>query len=275
MNSPVPRPARPKKRYGQHFLSDPSLLGRIVDQAGIGAGDSVLEVGPGLGSLTDEIAARGANVLAVEIDPEMVAVLRERFTARANVRIVETDAAMRDPGDLLRECGLARPYTLIGNLPYNVAALILRNALESTAPPRRIVAMVQLEVAEAIVAAPPRMTLIGVATQVYGEPRLVMRVPPGAFHPPPKVHSAVVRIDVAERPRVDVPLQPFFRIVRAGFGNPRKMLRNSLSFGLHVRQERIDAALAVAGVDPSLRAQALSLEQWASITRAWLDRPDQ
>jgi 16S rRNA (adenine1518-N6/adenine1519-N6)-dimethyltransferase len=116
------------------------------------------------------------------------------------------------------------------------------------------------------------MTLLGVATQVYGDARMVMRVAPGSFSPPPRVDSAVVRIDVSPRPKVDVPLEPFFRVVRAGFGNPRKQLRNSLSFGLHVKQEVVDEVLTVAGVDVTLRPQVLGLDEWAAITRAWLDR---
>ena len=135
--------------------------------------------------------------------------------------------------------------------------------------PRRLVVMVQLEVAEAIVAKPGRMSLLSVATQVYGDTSMVMKVAPGAFSPPPKVESAVVRIDVAPTPKVDVALDAFFRIARAGFGNPRKQLRNSLSFGLHVKQEVIDQLMARAGVDATLRPQALSLDEWAAIARAW------
>jgi 16S rRNA (adenine1518-N6/adenine1519-N6)-dimethyltransferase len=133
--------------------------------------------------------------------------------------------------------------------------------------------MVQLEVAEAIAARPGAMSLLSVATQVYGDARLVMKVAPGAFSPPPKVQSAVVRIDVLPQPRVDVPLDAFFRIVRAGFGNPRKQLRNSLSFGLHVKQEVIDVVMQSAGVDATLRPQVLSIDDWAAITRAWIARP--
>jgi 16S rRNA (adenine1518-N6/adenine1519-N6)-dimethyltransferase len=161
---------------------------------------------------------------------------------------------------------------VVANLPYNIAALVLRRLLEAATPPRRLVVMMQLEVAESIVARPGKMGLLSVATQVYGETRLILKVAPAAFSPPPKVHSAVVRIDVAPQPRVDVPLDVFFRIVRAGFGNPRKQLRNSLSFGLHVKQEIIDAVLTRAGIDVTLRPQALSLDEWAAITRAWIAR---
>jgi 16S rRNA (adenine1518-N6/adenine1519-N6)-dimethyltransferase len=117
------------------------------------------------------------------------------------------------------------------------------------------------------------MSLLSVATQVYGDTSIVMKVAPGAFSPPPKVQSAVVRIDVLPRPRVDVPIDAFFRIVRAGFGNPRKQLRNSLSFGLHVKQDVIDIVMREAAVDATLRPQVLSVGDWASITRAWMERP--
>ena len=145
------------------------------------------------------------------------------------------------------------PYVVVANLPYNIAAPVLRRFLEAALPPRRLVVMVQLEVAESIVAKPPRMTLLSTATQLYGDARIVMKVAPGAFSPPPKVESAVVRIDVSPQPKADVPIDAFFRIVRGGFGNPRKQLRNSLSFGLHVKQEIVDQVMARAGVDVMLR----------------------
>jgi 16S rRNA (adenine1518-N6/adenine1519-N6)-dimethyltransferase len=116
------------------------------------------------------------------------------------------------------------------------------------------------------------MSLLSVATQVYGDTRMVMKVAPGAFSPPPKVQSAVVRIDVLDHPRVMVPIETFFKVVRAGFGNPRKQLRNSLSFGLYAKQSLIDDIMRDAGVDATLRPQVLSIDDWASITRAWIAR---
>lgn len=264
---------RPKKRFGQHFLSDPNILNRIADAAEISHGATVIEVGPGLGSLTAVLAERAARVIAVEVDRDLIAALRERFPATSNVTIVERDALGIEPGELLRECGAAGPYLVVANLPYNVAAPVLRLLLEADQPPARLVVMVQLEVAEAIVAKAGHMGLLSVATQVYADAQMVMKVAPGAFNPPPKVQSAVVRLDVALEPKVDVPLDMFFRVVRAGFGNPRKQLRNSLSFGLHVKQEVIDAMMGEAGIDVTLRPQMLSLGDWAAITRAWIARP--
>ena len=330
---------RAKKRFGQHFLSDINILTRIVDAAEIAPGETVFEVGPGLGALTAVLAERARRVVAVEVDRDLIAGLRERFAGAMNVTIVEGDVLERSPGELLftaetqrtpredeegftaetqrtrseaeegfttestegtedlvgairervrEDAGLeagraphprplsttwrgeALPYVVVANLPYNIAAPVLRRFLEGDVRPRRLVVMVQLEVAEAIVAKPGRMSLLSVATQVYGDARMVMKVAPGAFSPPPKVESAVVRIDVAAAPKVDVPIDAFFRIARAGFGNPRKQLRNSLSFGLHVKQEVIDQMMARAGIDATLRPQVLSLDDWASITRAWV-----
>jgi len=264
---------RAKKRFGQHFLSDANILGKIVDAADLEPADAVLEVGPGLGALTDELARRASRVVAVEVDRDLVAHLRERFAATPNVAIIDGDVLASTPGELLRAGGASAPYVVVANLPYNIAAPVLRQFLEGDARPRRLVVMVQLEVAEAIVARPGAMSLMSVATQVYGDTSLVMKVAPGSFSPPPNVQSAVVRIDVLPSPRVDVPMDTFFRIVRAGFGNPRKQLRNSLSFGLHVKQAVVDEVMQRAGIDVTLRPQVLSIDDWAAITRAWIARP--
>lgn len=264
-----------KKRFGQHFLSDINILERIVAAADVTPGLSVLEVGPGLGALTAVLAAHARRVVAVEVDRDLVTDLRIVWGATRNVSIIEADVLDHTPGELLALGGAAPPYAVVANLPYNIAAPVLRRFLEGDARPLRLVVMVQLEVAESIVATPPHMTLLGVATQVYADARIVMRVAPGAFTPPPKVQSAVVRVDLAAEPKVGVPLDAFFRIVRAGFGNPRKQLRNSLSYGLHVKQTAIDAIMGAAGVDVTLRPQALSLSDWDAVTRAWIARGDQ
>lgn len=235
----------------------------------------MLEVGPGLGALTAVLAERVRRVVAVEVDRDLVRSLIERFATTPNVTIIEADVLDLTPAEMLARAGAAPPYAVVANLPYNIAAPVLRRFFESDVPPSRLVVMVQLEVGQAIVAPPGRMSLLSVATQVYGDTSLIMKVAPGAFSPPPKVQSAVVRIDVAPEPKVDVPLEMFFRVVRAGFGNPRKQLRNSLSFGLHVKQDVIDEVMSSAGIDVMLRPQMLALDDWAAITRAWLARPRQ
>jgi 16S rRNA (adenine1518-N6/adenine1519-N6)-dimethyltransferase len=261
---------RPKKRFGQHFLTDLNLLNRIVDAADLTAQSTVLEVGPGRGALTALLAARARRVIAVEVDRDLTRSLAERFAGCQGITIIEGDALDRSPDELLAEAGAIPPYVVVANLPYNIAAPVLRRLLEASTPPQRLVVMVQLEVAEAMVARPGRMSLLSVATQVYANAQIVMKLAPGAFSPPPNVQSAVVRLDVLASPRVDAPLESFFRIVRAGFGNPRKQLRNSMSFGLHVKQEVVDEVMRRAGIDATLRPQMLSLNDWAGITRAWL-----
>lgn len=271
--SQAPRP-RAKKRFGQHFLTDDGILNRIVDAAELSAGETVLEIGSGRGALTAVLAERGARVVAVEVDRDLVPLLRARFDAVGGVTIIQADMLDQSPGDLLARAGARAPYCVVANLPYNIATPVLRRLLEGDVRPQRLVVMVQHEVAAAIVAQPGKMSLLSVAIQVYGETKMIMKVAPGAFSPPPKVQSAVVRIDVAPSPRVDVEVEPFFRVVRAGFGNPRKQLRNSLSFGLHVKQEVIDGVMTAAGINAMRRPQTLSLDEWAAITRAWLSWPN-
>jgi 16S rRNA (adenine1518-N6/adenine1519-N6)-dimethyltransferase len=164
------------------------------------------------------------------------------------------------------------PYVVAGNLPYYAAQPLLRRFLEARPAPERLVVMVQAEVAGSIVARPGELSLLGVSVQLYGAPRLLFRVPPSAFYPPPKVRSAVVRIDVAPGLRAAVPdVDAFFRVVRAGFSTRRKQLRNALANGLGIEPAAASALLAGARIDATLRAQALSLQQWAALARAWTD----
>jgi 16S rRNA (adenine1518-N6/adenine1519-N6)-dimethyltransferase len=230
----------------------------------------VIEIGAGLGGLTAELSSRARHVIAIELDEALAAHLRERFSG-TNVTIVQGDALEIEPAALLAEAGANAPYVVVGNLPYNVAQPLLRRYLETQPKPRRLVVMVQAEVAESIVANPGDMTLLAVSVQLYGEPKLLFRVPPSAFYPPPKVRSAVVRIAVTPALRAPVDdIQAFFRVARAGFGTKRKQLRNALATGLRVHSATAAELLASAGVDPTLRPQALPLEAWADLTRAWI-----
>jgi len=255
---------QPNKRLGQSFLADPAVLGRIADAAGLQPDDVVLEVGAGLGTLTRLLAERAGRVLAVEIDDGLLKVLREQVAGLANVQIV--------PGDILRVplFGLApRGYKLVGNVPYYITSAILRRFLEEAPRPSLLVVTVQREVAERIVAQPGDMSLLAVSVQFYGQPQIVARIPAGAFYPPPEVDSAVLRVVVSEQPAVPgVDERAFFRAVRAGFGQKRKTLRNSLRAGLVLDSGHVAAALARAGIDPERRAETLSLEEWGAVVRA-------
>ena len=234
---------------------------------------TVIEIGAGTGVLTTELASCARRVIAIELDDKLAEQLQARF-AGTNVEVVHGDALDIEPRDLLNT---GEPYLLAGNLPYNVAQLLLRHYLEAATPPRRLVVMVQAEVAKSIVAETGGMSVLSVAVQLYGKPRLLFRVPPSAFQPPPKVQSAVIRIDVSSGLRANVrDKEAFFGIVRAGFSARRKQLRNALANGLRIDAAAAAALLDAANVDPTLRPQALSLDAWASLERAWTNagRPE-
>jgi 16S rRNA (adenine1518-N6/adenine1519-N6)-dimethyltransferase len=265
---------RPRKRHGQHYLTDRNVLRRIADAAQVEPGGTVLEVGAGRGDLTAELARRAGIVVAVELDDALADLLRRRF-AGSNVRVVHADVLALAPGELLRAGGATPPYVVVGNLPFYIASAVVRHFLEGDVRPARLVVTVQREVAEHMTARPGAMTLLSVAVQAYGEARRLFTIPPGAFHPRPKVYSTVVRVDVADEPRAGLPrerMAEFFHVVRAGFAAPRKRVRNSLALGLGVGAAEAEALLRAAGVDPSRRPGELSLEDWAALTRAWLER---
>lgn len=260
------RGRRAKKSLGQHFLFDEGIVQKIAGSLDLSTTDTVIEIGAGQGVLTRELASRARRVVAVELDDVLAKELRLEFDG-TNVEIVHADALEISPASLL---GDSNAYLMAGNLPYNIAQPLLRLYLEAQPQPDHIVIMVQSEVANRIVAQPGQMSLLSVAVQLYGKPRLLFRVPPSAFRPPPKVRSAVVRIDVAPDLRVRVDdTDAFFNLVRGGFSTRRKQLRNSLAVGLNVAPGAADDWLADAGIDATLRPQALSLEQWASLNQAW------
>ncbi len=257
-------PAR--KSLGQHFLVDRRILRRIVNAAKLTPEDTVIEVGAGLGVLTAQLAKRAGKVVAVEIDEALCERLRHRFESVPNLSLVCANVLSLTPSELLTPAGARSPYVVAGNLPYNVAGAVLRHFLEATPRPQRMIVMLQREVAEAIVAGPGRMSLPALATQLYAVPRLLFTVPPSAFRPPPKVESALLRLDVRDEPAVPVDdVGALFNVIRAGFSTPRKQLRNALSHALALEPGRVEEAMRRAGVDPTLRAQALGLEQWAAL----------
>lgn len=259
----------PRKSLGQHFLLDDDVLDRIVALAEIAPGTRVIEVGAGLGALTAPLAATGAHVLAVEIDEELCAHLRRRFQ-QPNVQVACIDVLTLPPGDLLRMAELEPPYYVVANLPYAITSLVLRHFLEAAQPPERMVLMLQREVAESVVAPPPRMSLLGVSVQAYARGRLAFRVPPHAFYPRPKVESAVIRLDQRRHPALPGDVEAFFRVVRAGFSAPRKQLHNAIPERLWMAPDAATELLRAAGIDPTRRAQSLSIEEWAQLTAAYL-----
>ena len=262
--------AKPRSgaRLGQHFLTDRNILHAVADAARVEAGDSVVEVGPGHGSLTRVLAERAARVVAVELDDELGAELRR--TMPPNVEVVLADARETSPRELLGGCG---PYRFAGNLPYYAALPILRRFIESDCPPQTAAVLVQKEVADALCAKPGDMSLASLGVQLFGAPRLVRRVRPGSFTPPPQVTSAIVAIDLYGEPAEGIDnTARFFDLARAAFAAPRKQLRNALSSGAGVTVVEAQAALEWAGIDHTRRAETLSLQEWASLYRAWRRR---
>jgi 16S rRNA (adenine1518-N6/adenine1519-N6)-dimethyltransferase len=267
---------RPRKSLGQHFLTDRRVLQRILAAAALSPADTVIEVGAGKGVLTQGLAAAAGRVIAVEIDEGLCAHLHRRLAAYPNVEPVCGDILSLPPEELLARAQASPPYVLVANLPYYIASAVLRHFLDSSQPPARMIVMVQAEVGQSIAALPGRMSLLSVSVQFYAHARVLFYVPPRAFHPPPKVRSAVIRLDVRPEPAVAVDdRQAFFRLVQAGFAAPRKQLRNALALGLGVDPPSARSVLDAANIDPTRRAQTLSLDEWGQLYRAWHanDRP--
>jgi 16S rRNA (adenine1518-N6/adenine1519-N6)-dimethyltransferase len=264
---------RPRKALGQNFLADPNILRKITEAAGLSAETIVLEIGPGLGTLTRWLAEAAGRVVAVELDEGLIGLLRAELSHLHNLELVQGDILQLDPVALIRDpdatCLQSPPaFTVVANLPYYITSAAIRHLLEADPPPNRLVLTVQYEVAKRIVAEPDDMSVLAVSVQYYGQPRIVTKVPAGAFIPPPKVDSAVVRIDTHPAPLIDVSdSKIFFHVVRAGFGQKRKQLKNALASGLGLPSSEVAICMARAGVEPQRRAQTLSLAEWADLTR--------
>ncbi len=266
----------PKQSLGQNFLYDEGLLARITAAAELSPDDAVLEIGPGLGALTRQLAQAAGRVVAVELDDRLLPVLRYELEPFANVEIVHGDILTFDPAS--RFDG---PFVVVANVPYYITGAILRRLLEGSPRPRRMVLTVQREVADRLAAKPPHMSLLAVSVQYYGSVKLAGAVKAGAFWPRPEVDSAVIRVDVDERFLSEAERSAgfltgrgegekgsrgeeeaaFFRVVRAGFSEKRKQLKNNLR-RLGLSDEEIATALEAAGIDGRRRAETLEVGEW-------------
>ena len=266
----------PRKSLGQNFLVDPTAPQRIADSAGLSGDDIVIEIGAGLGVLTYELGLRCKRVLAVETDPTLIAVLQQELAEYPAIHVIEGDILKLDPAELLERVEweyqaplwgtLVPEYVVVANLPYYITAAVIRHILESRIRPRRVIVTVQREVALRMVAKPGDMSLLSVSIQFYGNPRIVMRLKRGAFYPAPQVESAVVDLELYENPPITVSnISVFFRIVRAGFSQKRKQLRNSLAAGLHLPAPVVQNSLSICDIDHRRRAETLSLAEWADV----------
>ena len=249
----------PSKGLGQNFLVDDEILSEIVRIAEIPADSTVLEIGPGLGGLTRYLAEAANDVVAVELDRRMILPLKEVLQEYDHVRIIQGDILEIDPDSLIVDPA----YSVVANIPYYITSAVIRHLLNAKTKPRRIVLTVQKEVAQRICAQPGDLSLLALSVQIFGSVSIPLAIPAGAFFPPPKVDSAVVKIDVYDEPLVSVAeSDDFFKLAKAGFGQKRKTLRNSLSSDLRLSTFEVEAALTEAGIDPMRRAETLSIEEW-------------
>ncbi len=263
---------RPDKSLGQNFLIDEAALQRVVEASGLQPEEMALEVGPGLGGLTRWLAQRCRRVVAVELDARLLPALREVIAPFPNVEVIQGDILTLDAGALMSEKSLAgeAAYRVVANIPYYITSALIRRLLETRPAPRGLTLTLQREVAERICAAPGEMSLLALSVQVYGQPRLVARIPAGAFYPPPQVESAVIQVELYPHPRLAATHLPlFFRLAKAGFSQKRKTLRNALAGGLGWKAKQSEALLLSAGIDPQRRAETLSLEEWQRLVEAY------
>ena len=252
------------KGLGQNFLEDPEALEKIVSAAEIHENDTVLEIGPGLGSLTRYLALAAKEVVAVELDEYLIEPLKAVLSPYPNVQMIHGDILKLSPGDLIS----ANQYLVVANIPYYITSAVIRHLLESKSKPRRIVLTIQKEVAQRICARPGDMSLLALSVQVYGAPRITAQIPADAFYPAPKVDSAVLVIDIYPSPLIhEELLDTFFKLSKAGFSQKRKTLRNSLSSGLHISPMKAAELLTSADIDPQRRAETLSIEEWERLAK--------
>jgi 16S rRNA (adenine1518-N6/adenine1519-N6)-dimethyltransferase len=258
MNEP-----KPNKNLGQHWLHDPDVLEDICDEAQVSDGDVVFEIGPGLGTLTRRLVQRAKKVIALEFDQQLAAQLNQQKPAHT-LTVMQGDILRFDLGTLPKD------YKVVANLPYYITSKIVRLLLESSNPPKLATLLVQKEVAERMAAQPGDMSILAVAVQFYSEAALGPVVPAELFTPPPKVDSQVITLKRRPAPLFpDVDAKLFFRMVRAGFGEKRKKLRNSLSGGLHLDKSAVEKALDQAGIPAEARAEELAMEQWHQLVKIY------
>jgi 16S rRNA (adenine1518-N6/adenine1519-N6)-dimethyltransferase len=260
---------RPRKSLGQNFLISEGALERVAAAAGIERDDVVLEIGAGVGSLTRHLAARARRVVAVEIDPAFLPILKSILAAFPNVAVVPGDI-LALPLEKIMDRTDSEGYKVAANIPYYITSAVIRRLVESAVRPRRIVLTVQKEVADRICAAPGRMNLLALSVQYYGTPTVVGKIPADSFYPVPDVDSAIVRMDLDGAPDRDPDsANRLFRIARAGFSQKRKMLRNTLPAGLGVGADRIDRVLGAAGVDSRRRPETVTVDEWIRVAEAF------
>ena len=251
----------PKKELGQHWLTDRFILSEIAGAAEILSTDTILEIGPGLGTLTSELLRQADKVIAIEFDKDLAAKLPGQFPGK-NLEVRNEDILSFDLDTLPKN------YVVVANVPYYITSKIVQKLMTATNKPRIAVLLVQKEVAQRIAAKPGDMSILAISAQVFAEANLGIEVPKQFFTPPPKVDSQVIILKVRDEPLIASPdEQAFFRVVKAGFSSKRKKLRSSLAGGLGIEKSEAEIMLNDRGISPNLRAEDLSIEQWQLLTK--------
>jgi 16S rRNA (adenine1518-N6/adenine1519-N6)-dimethyltransferase len=252
--------AGPKKSLGQHWLHDRDVLAHIADLAEITPEDTVLEIGPGLGTLTSELLRRAGDVVAVEFDPDLARKLPGQFPGK-NLEVINEDVLLFNLNNL------SASYKVVANVPYYITSKIVQRLMTAQNKPATTVLLVQKEVAERLAAKPGDMSILAVSAQVYAEVELGPVVPAVLFTPPPQVDSQVIVLKTRPKPLLgDVNEKDFFRVVKAGFSAKRKKLRSSLAGGLGVSKQEAENLLKKVGISPEARAEALPIDDWLRLT---------
>lgn len=260
-----------QKKFGQNFLIDTHVLEKIIDAAGVTKEDMVLEIGPGIGTMTQYLAENARQVVAVEIDKNLIPILEETLKEYDNVTVLNDDILKADIGRLAEEYNNGRPIKVVANLPYYITTPIIMGLFESNVPVDNITVMVQKEVADRMQVGPGSKDYgaLSLAVQYYAEPYIVANVPPNCFIPRPNVGSAVIRLTRHQEPPVQVKdSKLMFKLIRASFNQRRKTLQNGLNNSPEISytKEQIIAAIDSLGVSPTIRGEALTLEQFARLS---------
>ena len=293
MSRPVPSLGNPKntieilnkykfvfqKRYGQNFLIDEHVLGKIIRSAGITEDDFVIEIGPGIGTLTQYLAYSAREVAAIEIDDALIHILEDTLSGYDNVTVIHEDVLKVDLTKLVEEKNGGKPVKVVANLPYYITTPIIMGLFENHVPVESITIMVQKEVADRMKTGPGSKDYgaLSLAVQYYARPELVANVPPNCFMPRPRVGSAVIRLTKHEKPPVEVQDEKLmFQIIRASFNQRRKTLVNGLYNApeLHIPKERTAAVLEEMGLAPGIRGEALELSQFAELSSRLKDKSE-
>jgi len=258
----------PSKRLGQNFLVDEGVFKKIIEAANLLKDDIVLEVGPGIGNLTLELAKRVKKVIAIEKDSGMIEVLRINLKNFKNVEILKGDALKIIGHKLSATASILWPrYKVVANIPYYLTSPLIRKFLEAKNQPKEMILMVQKEVAQRICARPPKMSILAVSVQFYSKPEIISFVSKKSFWPSPKVDSAIIKISALNQRKKSAFNQRFFKIVKAGFSQPRKQLVNNLSEKLKIEKKKIREWLLKNNIQPAQRAETLKIENWINLTK--------